>query len=38
MPFYQRIAFKQNQISKDEETGKKLKMIDAGVFLQGENA
>lgn len=29
MPFYQRIAFKQNQISKDEETGKKLKMIDA---------
>lgn len=29
MPFYQRIAFKQNQVSKDEETGKKLKMIDA---------
>ena len=29
MPFFKRIAFKQNQITKDDETGKKLKMIDA---------
>lgn len=29
MPFYKRIAFKQNQVGKDEETGKNLKMIDA---------
>lgn len=29
MPFFKRIAFKQNQIAKKEETGKKLKMIDA---------
>ena len=29
MPFFKRIAFKQNQISVDDETGKKNKMIDA---------
>lgn len=29
MPFYKRIAFKQNQTETDEETGKNLKMIDA---------
>ncbi len=29
MPFFKRIAFKQNQIEKDKETGKNLKMIDA---------
>ena len=29
MPFYQRIAFKQNQIEKDDTTGKNFKMIDA---------
>lgn len=29
MPFYQRIAFKQNQIETDDTTGKNLKMIDA---------
>lgn len=29
MPFFKRIAFKQNQIAKDEENGKTLKMIDA---------
>lgn len=29
MPFYNRIAFKQNQTETDEETGKNLKMIDA---------
>lgn len=29
MPFFKRIAFKQNQIAVDEETRKKLKMIDA---------
>lgn len=29
MPFYHRIAFKQNQIEFDDETGKKMKMIDA---------
>lgn len=29
MPFFKRIAFKQNQISVDGETGKKNKMIDA---------
>lgn len=29
MPFYKRIAFKQNQITYDDETGKKAKMIDA---------
>lgn len=29
MPFYKRIAFRQNQQSLDEDTNKKLKMIDA---------
>lgn len=29
MPFFQRIAFKQNQVTADDETGKKLRMIDA---------
>lgn len=29
MPFYKRIAFKQNQVSTDDTTGKNLKMIDA---------
>ncbi len=29
MPFFKRIAFKQNQTETDEETGKNLKMIDA---------
>ncbi len=29
MPFFNRIAFKQNQISFDDETGKKERMIDA---------
>lgn len=29
MPFFKRIAFKQNQISVDPETGRKNKMIDA---------
>lgn len=29
MPFYDRIAFKQNQFSVDDETGKKNRMIDA---------
>ncbi len=29
MPFYPRIAFKQNQIEKDDTTGKNFKMIDA---------
>ena len=29
MPFYNRIAFKQNQTAKDAESGKNLKMIDA---------
>lgn len=29
MPFFKRIAFKQNQITMDDDTGKKLKMIDA---------
>ena len=29
MPFYERIAFKQNQITKDLESGKNQKMIDA---------
>lgn len=29
MPFYQRIAFKQNQVETDDESGKNLKMIDA---------
>lgn len=29
MPFFKRIAFKQNQVTIDEKTGKKLKMIDA---------
>lgn len=29
MPFYKRIAFKQNQIYTDPTTGKKMKMIDA---------
>ena len=29
MPFYKRISFKQNQITKDEATNKALKMIDA---------
>lgn len=29
MPFYRRIAFKQNQISTDDDTGKNEKMIDA---------
>ncbi len=29
MPFYKRIAFKQNQVYADETTGKKLRMIDA---------
>lgn len=28
-PFYNRIAFKQNQTETDDETGKKLRMIDA---------
>jgi hypothetical protein len=29
MPFFKRIAFKQNQVTQDEETGKNFKMIDA---------
>ena len=29
MPFYKRIAFKQNQVYAEETTGKKLRMIDA---------
>ena len=29
MPFYTRIAFKQNQITRDDKTGRALKMIDA---------
>ena len=29
MPFFNRIAFKQNQVTKDDETGKNNKMIDA---------
>lgn len=29
MPFYSRIAFRQNQVEKDDETGKNLRMIDA---------
>ena len=29
MPFFSRIAFKQNQQSFDNETNRKLKMIDA---------
>ena len=29
MPFYKRIAFKQNQIETDDTTGKNLRMIDA---------
>ena len=29
MPFYKRIAFKQNQLEVDEDTGKNFKMIDA---------
>jgi hypothetical protein len=29
MPFFRRIAFKQNQIETDNETGKNMKMIDA---------
>ncbi|MDY3974168.1 MAG: AIPR family protein [Veillonella caviae] len=29
LPFFNRIAFKQNQVSCDEESGKKKKMIDA---------
>lgn len=29
LPFYKRIAFKQNQVEQDDETGKNLKMIDA---------
>lgn len=29
MPFYRRIAFKQNQVETDSESGKNLKMIDA---------
>lgn len=29
MPFFKRIAFKQNQVTADDETGKKLRMIDA---------
>lgn len=29
MPFYDRIAFKQNQVEVDGETGKSMKMIDA---------
>ena len=29
LPFYNRIAYKQNQIEVDDETGKSLKMIDA---------
>lgn len=29
MPFFERVAFKQNQIYEDPETGKKAKMIDA---------
>ncbi|WP_241433084.1 AIPR family protein [Listeria cornellensis] len=29
MPFYNRIAFKQNQVTEDINNGKKLKMIDA---------
>lgn len=29
MPFFKRIAFKQNQVVQDDETGKNLRMIDA---------